>query len=621
MLWARQRADFVGREQELDHFRRNLALPATERKYVFAVHGHGGIGKTYLLRQLSDIARESGALAALIDDPRADPVELMSAIAAELEQQGGQARGFTKRYEEYQQRRNEVLNDQQAPSGARKLLGVATMRVLVGSMRTVPGLSLIADAVTPEEVAGWMDQSREFFAQKFSRREDVDLLLSPVDELSKLLVRDLRRLTQHCQVVLLFDNFETIARPAEPWLLDLLAGRFGHLPTGFALVLAGQQPLNPNWWGMYSAVAVTWPLAPFTPEETRELLRRKGITGPETARLILALSGGLPNLVVALADGYQVEGELRDPSAIAVERFMKLEPNPWRRADTLLAALPRRLDEDVLAVLKPGRQSGFFEWLRRLPFVVETYGHLRFQRAVRVPMVRYKSGRSPDEFTDLHRRLFAHYCNRRRRLGLSDQDGWSDDQWRQLLLEETYHRLCADPRQELHRALVVGADACEHGADVVRGWLDVLGEAGRDSGDDALATCARELADAEPGELRARINTRLGSSVEHQEIGGSTGVPVQGSPGTADTGQPRPGDEQDCGRPGQRTGLGSGATAGGGFDPGAGAGGRAGAGAMGAGARPRLGEDEEERERPTYLVEAEDIWLELPKTAPPVLGE
>lgn len=42
---------------------------------------------------------------------------------------------------------------------------------------------------------------------------------------------------------------------------------------------------------------------------------------------------------------------------------------------------------------------------------------------------------------------------------------------------------------------------------------------------------------------------------------------------------------------------------------------------MGAGARPRLGEDEEERERPTYLVEAEDIWLELPKTAPPVLGE
>ena len=591
MLWARQRADFVGRERELDHFRRNLSLSPVERKYVFAVHGHGGIGKTYLLRQLCDIARESDALAALIDDLRADPVEMMSAIAAELERQGGQTRGFTKRYEEYQQRRNEVLSDQQAPSGARKLLGVATMRVMVSSMRAVPGLGMIADAVTPDEVTTWLDQSREFFAQKFSRREDVDLLLSPVDELSKLLVRDLRRLAQHCQVVLLFDNFETIARTAEPWLLDLLAGRFGHLPTGFALVLAGQQPLDPNRWGAYSAVAVTWPLAPFSPDEAQDLLRRKGITDPGTAGLILQLSGGLPNLVVALADGYRVEGELRDPSAIAVERFMKLEPSPGLRADTLLAAVPRRLDEDVLAVLKPGRQAEFFEWLRRFPFVVENHGHLRFQQAVRVPMVRYKSGRSPDEFTDLHRRLFAHYCNRRRRLGLSDQDGWSDEQWRQLLLDETYHRLCADPRQELHRALVVGADACGHGPEIVRGWLDALGEAGRDTGDNALTTCARELVDAEPGELRARINARLEASTRLQPVG----------PGGL----------------GAAAGRGGAGSAG----MGGGAGGLVGMGAAGRG-RPRGGDEDPEHEMPSYLAEPEDIWgVDDLKTAPPVIGE
>ncbi|MEB3368778.1 hypothetical protein [Saccharopolyspora mangrovi] len=69
-------------------------------------------------------------------------------------------------------------------------------------------------------------------------------------------------------------------------------------------------------------------------------------------------------------------------------------------------------------------------------------------------------------------------------------------------------------------------------------------------------------------------------------------------------------------------GLGAGAGAG---AAGAGAGGRGAAGAPGAGAgagqRGQGGEDDE-HERPSWLEEQEDIWMDdMPKTAPPVFGE
>ncbi|GAA2332766.1 hypothetical protein GCM10009854_05130 [Saccharopolyspora halophila] len=71
-------------------------------------------------------------------------------------------------------------------------------------------------------------------------------------------------------------------------------------------------------------------------------------------------------------------------------------------------------------------------------------------------------------------------------------------------------------------------------------------------------------------------------------------------------------------------GLGSGA---GGAGAGAGAAGRGGAGGRGmmgpgAGRGQGQGGDEEEHERPSWLEEQDDVWMnDMPKTAPPVLGE
>lgn len=104
------------------------------------------------------------------------------------------------------------------------------------------------------------------------------------------------------------------------------------------------------------------------------------------------------------------------------------------------------------------------------------------------------------------------------------------------------------------------------------------------------------------------------------------GLPGGGLPG---------GGTPGGGTPGGGAGLGLAAGLGAGAGAGAGAGGRAGgvggagAGARGAGAgmgagagRRGEGSEDDEHERPSWLEEQDDVWMnDMPKTAPPVLGE
>lgn len=61
-----------------------LPVDSPHRQYIFNIYGTAGVGKTYLTKQLRQIALDRGALTAYADDAAADPLSVMSVIADEF---------------------------------------------------------------------------------------------------------------------------------------------------------------------------------------------------------------------------------------------------------------------------------------------------------------------------------------------------------------------------------------------------------------------------------------------------------------------------------------------------------------------------------------------------------
>jgi tetratricopeptide (TPR) repeat protein len=489
ILRRRQRADFVGRDERLTEFGANLRLPPgdLDRKFLFNIHGVAGVGKTFLTEQFRRVAERAGVVCAYADESSFDVLETMSALAADLAGQDRALTGFDKRLATYRERRHELEADPGAPGGG--FITRSAVRVGLAAAREVPLLGMAADTVDAAAAAEQVDRLRVYLAKKFRSSDDVRLLLSPAEMLTKVFLADLDKLTERHPVTLFFDTFEQTGSYLEGWLLDVLAGRHGSIRANVMLTVAGQRPLDSNRWAPYRGVAADIPLEPFTEAEARELLAAKGVRDEETVQSILALSGRLPIWLATLADRPKAAREGgADPSDSAVERFLKWEPDEQRQAVALSGALPRRLNQDVLAVVGPG---DLFDWLRRLPFVTEAAGHWRYHDVARSPMLRLYRIRSPQRWREQHRRLVAYYRTERDALSVPENQRWADATWQELLLEECYHALCADPAATVPTVLTHSLEA--NGVTNARRWAATLLAAGIDTDAEAVADWGRRL--------------------------------------------------------------------------------------------------------------------------------
>ncbi len=511
----RRAGGFIGRTSELNVFRDNLARDPQDAafQYLFHVHGNAGVGKTSLVRQWEAAAQARQAVTAYVDDTVHSVIEAMEAVSAQLEQQGVPMKAFQDQLAAYRQRRHEVetspgflgLDTATDPGGPPSASASTSSTVIaqagLAGLGLLPGVGAIAGAMDPQALAQGTDRLRAVIGARFRGHDDLRLVFSPLRVLTPAFLADLEKAAERRPwIALFFDVFERTGPLLNEWLRDVLAGDvYGSLPDNVVATLSGQGRLDARCWGDHQYLVCEVALEEFTEAEARNLLAAHGITNEQVIEVVLELSGRLPVLVDLLAQTRPSDPEaIGDPSGTAVDRFLRWIPDGERRAAALACALPLQLNEDVYRAAVPAAAADQYPWLRELPFVTGQGGSCRYHDIVRAPMLRLQRTQSPEQWRHQHTRLAEAFQRRReaRESALAPDAYGADPDWQDHRVNETYHRLCADPVQALPDALHNVVHACDTGTAPLRRWAQALAQAGHDTDTAALVSWGTRLQDA-----------------------------------------------------------------------------------------------------------------------------
>jgi tetratricopeptide (TPR) repeat protein len=495
---SRHQRDFVGREGQLVQYQENLGVPVDDerRRFLFNIHGNAGVGKTYLVKQLRQIAAESqGCLTTYVDETIDDAVSAMTVIAEEVGRAGARLSKFEKRAAAYQERRHAMESDPQAPPGVAAFITKAAVIAGLAAVKEIPVAGSLLAPFDPAVVADQANQARLYLARKFSDHADVRLLLSPVDELAPIFVSEIGRAVAGRPIAFFFDTYERTAPLLDSWLRRMYDGRYGDLPANLVTTVAGQHPLNPNLWGDYLSVIADIPLEPFSDTEARQYLASKNVHEKALVERILTLSGCLPMWLATLARSLPADSaDIGDPASSAAEFFLRSEHDPARRSTALSAALPRTFNRDILAVITPpGQAPQLFGWLCGMPFVSQQGSSWAYHQVVRSALLRQQQAQAPSQWRASHVLLAKANARWAREAADTANKPWANGRWVDYTREETYHLLCADPAGNLSRFLTSAVSAAEHGIIRARQWADLISDAGRDTGDAMLRDWGQRL--------------------------------------------------------------------------------------------------------------------------------
>ena len=171
ILKARQQISFVGREEQIKLFRRNLELSPEDRRYrfIFNVWGQGGVDKTTLLKQFLEIVEEKRFIAALTDDNEKSVPEAMEQLAKQFEEKGHKLEKFRERYKVYRHKQQELESDPEAPQGFSGFLGKTLAKGSLHFAKHIPGASIAVDLLDGDALASQAGEWATFVAKKLKK--------------------------------------------------------------------------------------------------------------------------------------------------------------------------------------------------------------------------------------------------------------------------------------------------------------------------------------------------------------------------------------------------------------------------------------------------------------------
>jgi tetratricopeptide (TPR) repeat protein len=511
LIRRRAQAHFVGRRAQLTLFVENLGKDpqdeADPAEFLFHVRGVGGIGKSTLVRQWQERARSAGAVTAVVDESDVHGVpQALAELVRQVAEQTGALKEFDRAAEQYRREQEAAAEpvpvDGMVAGGEPSMSSRVVSQAALGAASLIPGVGVVTAMANPDAAAQGLDRLRSGVQARGRRGRGGD-----TDGLSRAFVAELGKVCgRHPWVVLFFDTWEQTSRYLDGWVRELLEDGFGPVPANVIVVLAGRDELPEREWAPLRALVADVPLEVFTEAETRALLAARGVTAPEAVEAVLQLSMGLPLLVDLLAHTRPGTAEDVDAGAdavdAAVERFVQWITDPHQRETVLACALPPRLNEDVFTAAAPQEAGRLWEWLCGQPFVSGHGGFKQYHAVVRASMLRRQRLHAPQRWATAHLRLADAHAAWRTTAehDLPDDKRWSDARWLRHRLDETYHRLCAQPAAELHQALEQAVHAAGQDTAALRQWVDVLEQAARDTDEPALRAWADRLQNAVTGD-------------------------------------------------------------------------------------------------------------------------
>lgn len=442
---------FVGRENEEEQFKDRLSQAKGHMHFV----GHGGIGKSSLLRRLASLAEGQEVSTAYVDLGFVHgPLDLVRKLVFALLSSGScELPRYLECINRYAVIENYLLS--QPGLKHRIVYYLSKLRELMPTLES--DMDRGQASLNPD--VGQFSSNDSFAVYEALSAEDREFFANPLPAVVDAFAEDVGSE----RMLFEFDRTERISQPIGEWLMRYFVPLLDHVVT----VSAGRDDIS-STWGLDSGTVRVFELHPLSDDESENLLRIVGVLDQQVRRRVATISRGVPlALVLAAEVAGNVNDQAVDPNvdsyvdSYVVDRmihvFLDGISDARRQALQRLSVFRRFNREAVLdlAICDSSTIDAMLKvrFIRHVP-----YGYAVHDR-VRDFILRDLRRHQPQAYRLLHEEAAEHF---HARMG-PYTDGNLD------YLEWLYHELSAHPSEAFEQvrrdftsaALAIKPDFCE----------------------------------------------------------------------------------------------------------------------------------------------------------------